>query len=155
MLSVFGGSGCESPAAPLESMMVIREGQIVVPVVAQPVSVTVTRELAPADATPGRTIAGAIVVDVENAGGATGQLDLRVTGFGASVNGSVDATSGTAHRIPLSIADAQALAAGALTFRASGTLCPAEGCAMAEPPAGQIVTLRARVELTVEVTAQR
>lgn len=145
-------AACELPTdlPRFESTYVVPAERILVPVASQPVAITVTHDLGDAEDLASRARSGAVLVDVENPSGASGPIRLRITADQADVAASIDPRGGSRQRIPLTSGEVRAMLGNVVTLHASGTLCPASGCAPGLPPGG-LVTLRARYELTLVV----
>ncbi len=93
---------------------------------------------------------GRILVTPTNPDGATGTVIFVLAGGGVTVLGTVDIAGGPEQAIPLTGEQIRALLGSVVTFRATGTLCPASGCGPASPPFS-MVTLDSELEVVVRV----
>lgn len=127
---------------------------------AEAVSVDVTSQPASASAMEDLTdideelrdnvVAGALVVDVVNPAGATGQATVRITGGGQTVSGTIQLAGGDGQRITASQDALRAFLGSTVTISAEGTFCPASGCGATQPPFAQ-VTFDTKLEITIEI----
>jgi hypothetical protein len=93
---------------------------------------------------------GTILVTPRNATNATGTVTFILSGGGVTVQGTVDIAGGPDQAIPMTGPQIQAMLGGVVTFRATGTLCPASGCGAVAPPFNS-VSLESELEVVVEV----
>lgn len=146
-------AACDVPTAPprFETRFAVAGGDVSVPVTSRPASATSGYDLTDAADLAGRARGGALVVEIANAAGATGLIDIRIQGGGATVVGTVDLAAGGSQRIPADREQVQALLGNMVSVTASGTLCPQSGCnANALPPFPE-VRFDTRLELVLEL----
>jgi hypothetical protein len=146
-------TACEIPTAPprFESTFVVPGETVTVPVTSQNASASATYDLTETADLVGRSRGGALVVDVDNASGATGTVLVRIAAGGVTVEGTVDLSAGSGQRIPVSRNDLAALLGRELTITASGRLCPQSGCSAVTLPPFPSVTFETRLELVLEL----
>jgi hypothetical protein len=145
-------SGCDMPSAlpRFEPIFLFKSESVSVPVTSLPASQSATEDLRHVDESLAKRVReGALLVDVSNPAGATGQATVRISGGGATVQGVISLTGGS-QRITIPADAIHAFIGNMVTLTASGTLCPAMGCVPALPPYAE-VTFNTRIELTVEI----
>lgn len=149
---LMGLLACEIPTAPprFQPTFVVDVDPVSLPVTSMAASTFISRDLANVDPdVAGRARGGAVVLRIDNPSAATGVLTIRVDGGGETVTSAVDAAA-TSVRIPLDVAEMRAFLTSALMIRATGTLCPADGCVQ-RPPPFPAVTLHPRLEVQLEI----
>jgi hypothetical protein len=146
-------SACDVPTAPprFETRFVVAGEEVSVPVTSRQASATSGYDLTEAADLAGRAQGGALVVDVENAAGATGLVAIRITGGGTTVDGTVDLAAGGGQRIPADREQVRALLGQDVTITATGTLCPQSGCDANALPPFPMVRFETRFELMLEL----
>ena len=146
-------TACDVPTAPprFETRFVVAGEDVSVPVTSRQASATSGYDLTDAADLAGRARGGALVVDVENAAGATGLVAIRISGGGVTVAGTVDLAAGDGQRIPADREQVQALLGHDLTVTATGTPCPQSGCNAAALPPFPMVRFETRLELMLEL----
>lgn len=145
-------SACDVPteAPQLESTFLVTTEQLSVPVAGAPVTVVLTHDMAGARNLVTRTRGGSLIVDIENGSAATGRITLRVSNGQVDIMAFID-SRGQNERIPLTRSEVQSLLGSVVTLRASGTLCPASGCATAAGGGGgHVVKVRSSFELQLD-----
>lgn len=151
-LCAAGLLACDIPTAPprFQPTFVIDAEPLTLPVTSTATSSFTSRDMADLDSDLlSRARGGVLVVRVENAIAATGSALVRVDGGGETVEMALDIMRAD-DRIQLSERQMRAFLSGAVMIRATGTLCPADGCASRPPPFPQI-RLRPRLEILFEI----
>jgi hypothetical protein len=146
-------TACDIPTAPprFETTFVVPGETVTVPVTSQDASASVTYDLTDTEDLAGRSRGGALVVNVENATGATGTVQVRIAAGGVSVEGTVDLSAGSGQRIEVGRDELAALLGRELTVTAAGRLCPASGCNPVNLPPFPNVTFDTRLEVVLEL----
>jgi hypothetical protein len=146
-------AACDVPTAPprFETRFVMAGEDVTVPVTSRAATGTTGYDLTDAAELAGRARSGALVVDIENASGATGLVAIRIAGGGVMVDGTVDLAGGAGQRILADRAQVQALLGHDVAVTASGTLCPQSGCDASAFPPFPMVRFETRLELMLEL----
>lgn len=144
-------SGCDIPTTSpiIETTWRFPTEPLDVPVSGLSATTVSTRDMSDIDLAD-KIQSGEILVTPANPNNATGTVTFILSGGGVTVLGTVDIAGGPEQAIPLTGAEVQALLGGVVTFRATGTLCPASGCGPVSPPF-PIVTLESELEVVVRV----
>ncbi|MGH7506855.1 MAG: hypothetical protein ACRELX_14455 [Longimicrobiales bacterium] len=154
ILSSVALGACDVPtAAPrFETTFVVPAEAVTVLVTSRPATATIGYDLNDVDrAVIDHARGGALRVDIVNAAGGTGVVQLVLSGGGVTVEGSVDLAGGSGQRIPATESEVRALLGRDVMITASGTLCPPSGCDASALPPFSVVTFRTSLELLLEL----
>lgn len=144
-------SSCDVPTAPprLQSAWRFPTESLEIPVTGLSATTVSTQDLGDIDLVD-RIQSAVVHLAPDNPANASGTVLFVMSGGGVTVLGSVDVRGGADQTIPLTRAEVRALLSGVVTFRATGTLCPASGCGLVVPPFAT-VTLDTELEVVIEV----
>lgn len=151
LVLVLAYAGCELPTGlpRVESVFRFPVDDVVIPVTSVPATASGQTDLGGIDLSD-NVRRGAIRVTPDNPVGATGLLTVRLMGGGETVTGLIDVAGPANQLIELNEQQIRALLSGVVTIQASGTLCPAAGCAITLPPFPEL-TLKNELELVLEL----
>ena len=153
LVAGLGLAGCELPSGlpRFQPTYLFPAEAVSVDVTSQPAMSSTLEDLSDIDEElSDNVVAGALVVDVVNPSGATGQATVSITGGGQTVEGTILLSGGDGQRIPAERAAIQAFLGRTVTIEAQGTFCPATGCGATQPPFAQ-VTFETKLEITLEI----
>lgn len=131
----------------VESRFLLPIDDVIVPVTGVASSVAVRRNLQNI-ALNSEVKSATLRVTPLNPSGATGVLDLEITGGSARVSGPIDVSGGSRQEITISGAQMQAFIDNVITIKAGGRLCRTGGCGVSPPY--PVVTLQGEMEVLVE-----
>lgn len=144
-------AGCDVPTTSpiIETRWRFPTEQVDVPITGTSATSISTRDLSDIDLAD-KVRSGSILVTPANPTNAMGTVTLTLSGGGVTVQGTVDIAGGADQEIPMTGPQIQALLNAVVTFRATGTLCPASGCGPVSPPF-RSVTLETELEVVARV----